>query len=72
MSRNILGLEITVGKEMKPISMKKTFLRVMVPSGILGTPSATYVCQFLFFYWNFYCLELVCPPYKCGILYFIQ
>ena len=29
MSKNIFGVEITVGKEMKFASMKKTFLRVM-------------------------------------------
>ena len=29
-SKSIFGLEITVGKEMKPTSMKKTFLRVVV------------------------------------------
>ena len=28
--RNIFGLEIMVGKEMKSTSMKKTFLRVIV------------------------------------------
>ena len=34
-----------------------------------GTPSATYVRQFLLSYWHFYCLERVCPPHKCGVTY---
>ena len=50
---------------------KSLLLTYYWPRWNLGTPSATYVRQFLFFYWYFYCLERerVCLPHKCGITY---